>query len=330
MAAPVAVKLTCPCCSVVFQTRSMGATYHISGVETDLRETGSIEEVRRYAVASCPQCAYSDYTHSFPDGEGQSPEGEALTEEERGALREALGEYAGAVALDLDRFRLAAMCFQVRGLDFASRAELALLGYYVARDLGRRDVEPQLREEAVSLLEETLEEEELPGPLVLRYAYLLGELNRRAGQREAAVRAFGRAVSAGRAEAEVEESPGLRSGIDLGRLAERMLLRVQEAEAPADQLRALTQGSDPLAASEARRVLAGRRDRASVEAAIAAYGEASPGERTAMLRELRPDPPKACAGVFMEALGSASPEDCGWRPGAGTVNDRTRTCSHGP
>ena len=65
MASPVVVKLTCPLCGSVFRARTIGSNYYISGIESDLRETGSIDEVRRYSIASCQVCRYSDYSWDF-------------------------------------------------------------------------------------------------------------------------------------------------------------------------------------------------------------------------------------------------------------------------
>ena len=47
MAIPIPVKLRCPLCSATFQARAMGSSYFIAGVDTDLRETGSIEIAER-------------------------------------------------------------------------------------------------------------------------------------------------------------------------------------------------------------------------------------------------------------------------------------------
>ena len=83
MATPVVVKLTCPLCQTAFQAKTMGSSYYIAGVDTDLRETGSIEDVRRYSVASCPCCGNTDYTWNL-----QAPDD--LDEVERAALVEGL------------------------------------------------------------------------------------------------------------------------------------------------------------------------------------------------------------------------------------------------
>ena len=306
MAAPVSVDLTCPLCQSVFRARTMGSSYYISGTDSDLRETGSIEEVRRYSVATCPACLLSDYSWNFQDYE-------ELSEEERRALAEALDwdpremVKRELVPGDFERFRLASRCFQAREFDQSSLAELALLAYYVARDLGRRDLEPGLRDEAAGLFVKALEEDELPAPLRLRYAFLAGELNRRAGRREEALRWFDEALQAAREAGEEGDPDGHAAYI--GQLARRMQTRTLYRDASARELLELSRDVDPEVTAEARRILAGRRDRASVDATLEAWRVATPRERTAMLREMVNDPSGWLFEVFAEALHSTAPED---------------------
>ncbi len=309
MATPDRVMLVCPLCGSTFRARTMGSSYYISGIDTDLRETGSIEEVRRFSLASCQVCRYSDYSWDF-----LAPE--ELTAAQRARLEEVLevdasrpGPALNRTIPDFERLHLASLCFAARGLDRAAQAELALLAYYVAQDLGRRDVAPGLRNEAATLLTALLEEEadEMPTPLRLRYAYLAGELHRRSGRREEAERFFEAAIAAGEAEA-AEEGDG-DAGLDIARLAKRMLTRVRYREADPAELLTLTRGDDADVASEAARMLSSRRDRASVEATRDAWAEASAQDRTEMLRELILDPSPALFDLFVTALESPAPED---------------------
>lgn len=177
-------------------------------------------------------CRYSDYGWDFLAAE-------ELSEAQRTALAErlqvdltklppALNRTVG----DFERLRLAADCFEVRGLDDSSLAKLALLAYYVACDLGRLDLIPKLRDDAAERLRAILGQDDLPAPLRARYAYLAGELDRRSDRREAAVEAFQAAIAAH--ELALEEDPEDVHGDDVTRLARRMLVRARydRADAP--------------------------------------------------------------------------------------------------
>ncbi|MEZ6184753.1 MAG: DUF2225 domain-containing protein [Planctomycetota bacterium] len=303
MASPTAENLLCPCCGQVFRARTMGTSYYISGTDTDLRETGSIEEVRRYGVVTCGECGFSADAWSFPELE--------LTQSERENLHQVLGYTPGRTTLhgsagDFERFQLAARCHQARGLDSAALAELNLQAYYVARDLGRRDLVPQLRDEAAGLFAKALEEE-LEPPLRMRYAYLAGELNRRAGRTREALHYFDEALQAGREAAEDPEVDG--DAWLVGALTRRMQALALYKQAPAAELLEHIQDAHPDAQGELRRILASRRDRASVEATLQAWKDAPGRDRTVMLRELLFDPPKQAYDLLVEALAGPAPED---------------------
>jgi HEAT repeat protein/uncharacterized protein (DUF2225 family) len=309
MAIPVPVKLRCPLCSSTFQARAMGSSYFISGVDTDLRETGSIEDVRRFSVATCPTCRYSDYSWDFDP--------EDLNDDSKKQLKAAL-ERADAprasgkrnVVADLDRIALAERCFQARGLDASSRAELALLAYYVTRDLGRRDLEPTYRDRAIDLFEEALAGEDLPPPLSLRYYYVAGELHRRAGRNEPALEHLEKAIKASQASAE-DSDEGLdpSASFDLGGLARRQRAAIRHENDPVATLLKATKSDDAEEASEARRILARRRGKQAVEAVKKAWKDAPSRDRIHMLRELTLDPPAALFELFAKSLKSDTPEE---------------------
>jgi hypothetical protein len=285
----------------------MGSNYYIAGVSTDLRETGSIEEVRRYSIATCQVCCYSDYSWDFLapdelDGDARAKLSAALDVD-----ASAPGPALNRTIRDFERFELASRCFAARGLDTSSLAELALLSYYVAQDLGRRDLEPKLRLQAADLFARALEEEDLPGPLRLRYAYLAGELNRRSGRRDQAKELLEQAVRAAEGEADQDDPEG--SAWDIARLARRMHAAVIYHDAPANELLELTREDDLDVAGEARRMLASQRDPESVATARTAWEEAGAQARTEMLRELVIDPSQDHADLFSQALASAAPED---------------------
>ena len=159
MATPEWVELVCPLSQKPFRARTMGSSYYISGIDTDLRELGSIEEVRRFSVVTSPFTGYSDYAWEFLAPDELEPDVRQRLESALAASQALPNRTVG----DFERLELSKRCFEARGLDVSALAELALLAYYVAQDLGRRDLTPGLRDEAAGLFERALEEEELPG-----------------------------------------------------------------------------------------------------------------------------------------------------------------------
>jgi HEAT repeat protein len=285
----------------------MGSSYFIAGVDTDLRETGSIEDVRRFSVASCPQCRYSDYSWDFDP--------EDLTDEAKKRIKSSLEKPDAprpsgkrGVVSDFDRLSLAERCFNARGLDASSRAELALLNYYVARDLGRRDLEASLRDKAAILFEEALAAEDLPPPLSLRYAYVTGELHRRAGRRDEALEFLEHAIKASLdgVDEDVDEPAAT---FDLGVFARRQRAAILHEGDSVPALVKLAKSSDQEEASEARRLLASRRGKQAVDAIKRVYKDATTRDRVAMLRELASEPPAGCFELVAKSLKSDSPEE---------------------
>lgn len=304
MTAPISVELDCPLCGEHFQAREMGDSYSISGIDTDLRETGSVESVRRYSVASCPSCGYADFTWDFLE----APD---LTESARTRLSRDLGrrgkvkKAAESAPAELRDFLATRRCFDLRGVDAAARAELALLTYYVARDL---EVEPvdALREDAAECLAAALDEEEGPSPLSVRYAYLAGELRRLGSRGEDALAFFDRAVS----DAEALEDDGipLDNEVNIPGLARRRRAEIVHSNDSSEDLVAVCRVKDRDVRAEVARILATRRDAASLRLIPKVYGELSEGERVAMLREMAAAPHPALLDTMLDGLRSRSAE----------------------
>lgn len=304
MATPDRVELTCPNCGSEFRARSMGSSYFIAGLDTDLREKGSIEDVRRYSIATCPHCSYSDYTWEFLATEPLTAKAEVAAA--LGTDPSQPGPARNRPFGDFERLDLARKCFEARKLDRSALAELELLAYYVAEDLGRRDLVPDLRDQARERFAEALTQEDLPDPLAKRYAYLAGELARRGGRDDLAVGFLDQAIG-------IEDHPDADwdpegRAWDIGRLAQRMRVRVLHRDDDAAGLLDLIRGEDPDVSNEACRLLATRRDAKSLEAIRAAWSEAGAPTRSSMLRELVIEPRPEFAALFLEALESQVPE----------------------
>ena len=305
MATPERVELVCPLCGSRFRSRTMGSSYFISGIDTDLREIGSIEEVRRFSISACEVCHYSDYSWDFLAPDDVEAEHRKRLE---AVLQFGSGQPGSAVRRslgDFERFTKAAQCFEARELDRSSLAELAVLAYYVARDLGRADLEPDLRQQAIQSLVAALDEEDLPTPMQQRYAYLAGELSARADKPHEAIALFNTAIKA--CDGEEDDEPG--GALDIRSMARRRRTSVEYREASAEELAALCEDADPELASEGRRLLASRRDAESVRTTLKVWADAPAEDRTLMLRELVTAPDPEHSSLLREALESSVPEN---------------------
>lgn len=303
MAPPVSVELSCPLCDAQFQAWEMGHSYYISGIDTDLRETGSVEEVRRYAVTACPSCGFSDFTWDF-----QNPI--ELDEQAREKLSKGLnggGEDRAAPEVPdaLRPFAATERCFTLRAMDKGSQAELALLTYYVARDLGSES-EAELRAKAAELFAEALDEEEGPGPLSLRYAYLAAELRRLGGDSEGAIAYFDRAVDDGRRLEEEGLDP--RGEVDLLGMAQRQRAEVVHSKDSSQALVAVCKVSPRDVRLEVSRILASRRDPRSLKLIPEVFQELEDGDRVAMLRAFADDPHPDLSPLLLSSLRSKNAE----------------------
>jgi hypothetical protein len=302
MAIPLLVDLSCPLCGSSFQTQDMGDSYYISGIDTDLRETGSVEQVRRFSVASCPGCGYSDFTWDFTGPvEIEDSDRVRLIDQ----LKDAEPARREDVPVELKPFLATERCFRLRGMDLGSRAELALLTYYVSRDLGS-DLQDRFRVEAAKLFSGALLEEEGASLLSLRYAYLAGELRRLGRADEETLGFFDRAVADG---AELEEAGvEIEGELDLLGLAHRRRAELIHGRDSSEALVALCQVGVKDVRAEVTRILATRRDPVSLMLIPSVFEELAAGELGVMLRAFVDDPHPSFRPLLALALESNSAE----------------------
>src|SRR5262249_2211979 len=155
--------------------------------------------------------------------------------------------------------------------DQSSIAELALLAYYVARDLGRKDLEPVLRDKAAEHFEDALEGEDLPPALTLRYSYVSGELHRRGGRRERALKLLDRAIQASRQVPLDEPSEEIQGALDLARFARQQRAAILHENDTVPKLEKLARGNEKDVAIETCRILARRRGKVAFDALRRVY-----------------------------------------------------------
>lgn len=301
MAISVAVRLSCPLCEHDFEARDMGQSYYISGIDTDLRETGSVEQVRRYSVTTCPQCGFGDFTWDF-----FAPY--EFEDEERGRLRSALApisEQDNGYPSEIKPFLATLRCFELRGMDLGSRAELALLTYYVARDMGFQG-EADLRNQAADLFGKAFKDEDGVSALSVRYAYLAGELRRMSEETELAIEFFDQAIS--HAEQLQNEGIEFTGELDLLGMARRQRAEIVHGQDSSPALVAVCKVESKDVRAEVSRILASRRDSGSLKLLPEVFEALEDRERVTMLREFSKNPHPNLLPMLHTALNSKNAE----------------------
>lgn len=301
MAMSVAVRLSCPLCEHDFEARDMGQSYYISGIDTDLRETGSVEQVRRYSVTTCPHCGFGDFTWDF-----FAPYEFADDEKER--LRAELApvsEQDNQYPSELKPFVATLRCFELRGMDLGSQAELALTTYYVARDLGFQG-EAELRSQAADLFGRAFQGEESASALSVRYAYLAGELRRMGDDTELAIEFFDQAIDHG----EQLQGDGIEFAgeLDLLGMARRQRAEIVHGQDSSQALVAVCKVESKDVRAEVSRILASRRDSGSLKLLPEVFDGLEDRERVVMLREFSKNPHHDLLPMLHSALKSKNAE----------------------
>ncbi|MDF1662088.1 MAG: DUF2225 domain-containing protein [Planctomycetota bacterium] len=301
MAISVAVRLSCPLCEHDFEARDMGQSYYISGIDTDLRETGSVEQVRRYSVTTCPQCGFGDFTWDFfaPD---------EFEDDERSLLRSELAPISAqdnGFPSEIKPFVATLRCFELRGMDSGSKAELALLTYYVARDMGFHG-EADLRNQAATLFAKAFEDEDGASALSVRYAYLAGELRRMSQESELAIEFFDHAIS----HAEQLQTQGIEftGELDLLGMARRQRAEIVHGQDSSPALVAVCKVESKDVRAEVSRILASRRDSGSLKLLPEVFEGLEDRERVTMLREFSKNPHPTLLPMLHTALQSKNAE----------------------
>lgn len=301
MAISVAVRLSCPLCEHDFEARDMGQSYYISGIDTDLRETGSVEQVRRYSVTTCPECGFGDFTWDF-----FAPF--EFEDEERSRLRAELApisEQDNEFPNEIKPFVATLRCFELRGMDLGSQAELSLLTYYVARDMGFQG-EAELRGQAAELFGKAFREEDGASALSVRYAYLAGELGRMSEETELAIEFFDEAIS----HAEQLQNQGIEftGELDLLGMARRQRAEIVHGQDSSPALVAVCKVESKDVRAEVSRILASRRDSGSLKLLPEVFDALEDRERVTMLREFSKNPHPNLLPMLHSALDSKNAE----------------------
>lgn len=301
MAIASCISLRCPLCGTGFEARAAGHSYFVSGIDTDLRETGSIEQRRHHSVCACPQCDYADFVWDFNQlGDAPTPSKQTLKDK----LSEARKDWQELPEELLSCFK-AQVCFEWRSMDQGSRAELELMTYHVAKDIGFSGLE-SLRQRAANRFAAAFECEDSPSSLSIRYAYLAGELRRLNGDHRNALKFFEQAIVHGHEL--LEQGFDSPDDIDLVSWSRRRRAELIHANDSSTALFAVCQVADDDVRAEVVKILARRRDDEALGLLPELYTTLNDGDRLVMLREFEQAPHPELSEIFLQGLQSENAE----------------------
>lgn len=172
MTTTMPIKLTCACCTTVFETRVLIRTNY-AGTYTDFRRRTRGFEPSQFTVLSCPRCGFSG-----PEGwfEGELPEAV------RTLVRENLSPLNQDARTSLWRkFEYAARIASWKADPLDAIADLHLNAAYVCAANGRAEEERVHRVQAIVFFRRSIDTGVIAARHLPNVTYLVGELYRRIG-----------------------------------------------------------------------------------------------------------------------------------------------------
>ena len=173
------IEKTCPLCNEIVRGHLPGSTF-VPGISPDFRPLGGID----WTVSSlleCKQCGFVSLGSRFDDSSGLNTN----------MVKRVLAELETTpLFAHLDR---AMIIEQNWKKDTYLLAWLALAAKWIADDTGEQDLVNKRLEEAIRAHEHILAVEKLEKSEEAKFLYLIGELNRQAGQKSKALEFFAKA-----------------------------------------------------------------------------------------------------------------------------------------
>ncbi|MFD1952840.1 DUF2225 domain-containing protein [Paenibacillus thailandensis] len=187
------IQVACPCCSKPFMTSRVRSSFK-RALRTDTDFCGHYRERANpdyYVVRVCPACGYASTENSLAK----------LSARQRQAYEERLGskwvgrDYGGERTANqaIECYKLALMTSQAVGENDRLIAGILHHLAWLYRELGDTEAEMKFMRFALDAYVKVYEEGDGSGSDA-RLMYLIGELNRRLGDRNEAVRWFSRVV----------------------------------------------------------------------------------------------------------------------------------------
>ncbi|KDR95549.1 hypothetical protein SAMN02745945_01399 [Peptoclostridium litorale DSM 5388] len=189
-------EMTCPVCTFIFKTKKLRrSAIRVEKNDTDFCSYYKSENPYFYALAVCPQCGYVEFENIFEKISKISIEKILRNITMKWTPREYGGKRNLAQAIQI--YKLSLYQSEVLGKEDSYKANVCLKLAWFYRYIGNMQSEMKFLEYACNLYSSAYSGENFPisGMDSARLAYLIGELCRKLGKYEEAIKWFNKAVN---------------------------------------------------------------------------------------------------------------------------------------
>jgi len=174
-------KKKCPICDNKFEITVIGS-YTTFGSKKDFQEFGAIGILYEIMINSCPKCCYSGYNSDFDT---------TFTEKTKAEIRQILEPYKETKIDDVLECEIAAKIYLYFNAKNNEVAYIYLVASYLLKyDTAQVIKRKELQKECITYLQKAIENQEYDNAETPVIYYLIGELYRRIGDFDNAVKYF--------------------------------------------------------------------------------------------------------------------------------------------
>jgi len=176
----------CPICENNFKITVLGS-YTTFGAMKDFQRYGAIGPFYEVMINSCPKCHYSGFNRDFD---------KTFTEETKTEILQILEPYKKAKMNDVLESEIAAEIHIYLGEKNDRIANIYLVASYLLKyDTNQVEKRKELQKECITYLQKAIENQEYEETEIATIYYLIGELYRRIGEFDNAIKYFDMALN---------------------------------------------------------------------------------------------------------------------------------------
>jgi len=179
-------KVKCPICGHKFEITVMGS-YTTFGTMKDFQKQGAIGSMYRITINSCPKCRFSGFNSDLK---------RTFTKETKAEILQILEPYKKVAMNDIIESEIAAKIHIYLKEKNDRVANIYLIASYILKfDTTQTEKRKELQKESIIYLQKAIESQEYKETVIPTIYYLIGELYRRIGEFENAIKYFDMALN---------------------------------------------------------------------------------------------------------------------------------------